>query len=87
MNSTPTIRAFVLSASVLALTVGSTFTQQTTGTPGSPSATTTIDGSISRLRPRRSQNNQSGCHKFQAVLAADRGAAEGRTQRLADYDR
>src|SRR5258708_27951156 len=44
MNSTPTIRAFVLSASILALTVGSTFAQQTTGTPGSPSATTTIDG-------------------------------------------
>ena len=44
MNSTPTIRALVLSASVLALTAGSTFAQQTTGTPGSPSATTTIDG-------------------------------------------
>jgi arylsulfatase A-like enzyme len=44
MNSTPTIRALVLSASVLALTTGPTFAQQTTGTPGSPSATTTIDG-------------------------------------------
>ena len=44
MNSTATIRALVLSASVLALTAGSTFAQQTTGTPGSPSATTTIDG-------------------------------------------
>ena len=44
MNSTPTIRALVLSASVLALTAGSTFAQQTSGTPGSPSATTTIDG-------------------------------------------
>jgi arylsulfatase len=44
MNSTPTIRALVLSASVLALTAGSTFAQQITGTPGSPSATTTIDG-------------------------------------------
>src|SRR6478736_5431048 len=44
MNSTPTIRALILSASVLALTAGSTFAQQTTGTPGSPSATTTIDG-------------------------------------------
>src|SRR6266481_621246 len=44
MNPTPTIRALVLSASVLALTAGSTFAQQTTGTPGSPSATTTIDG-------------------------------------------
>ena len=44
MNSTPTICALVLSASVLTLTAGSTFAQQTTGTPGSPSATTTIDG-------------------------------------------
>jgi hypothetical protein len=35
MNSTPTIRALVLSASVLALTAGSTFAQQITGTPGS----------------------------------------------------
>ena len=44
MKSTPTIRALALSASVLALTAGSTFAQQTTGTPGAPSATTTIDG-------------------------------------------
>ena len=44
MNSTPTIRALALSASVLALTAGSTFAQQITGTPGSPGATTTIDG-------------------------------------------
>jgi arylsulfatase A-like enzyme len=44
MNPTPIIRTLVLSASVLALTVGSTVAQQTTGTPGSPSATTTIDG-------------------------------------------
>ena len=54
MKSTFTIRALALSASVLALTAGSTLAQQTTGTPGSPSATTTIDGKISRLRPRRS---------------------------------
>src|SRR4051812_39024566 len=44
MSSTRTIRTLVLSASVLALTAGSTFAQQTSGTPGSPSATTTIDG-------------------------------------------
>ena len=44
MKSTLTIRALALSASVLALTTGSTFAQQITGTPGSPSATTTIDG-------------------------------------------
>ena len=34
----------MLSAAVLALTAGSTSAQQVTGTPGSPSATTTIDG-------------------------------------------
>jgi hypothetical protein len=44
MNSNPIIRALALSASVLALTTGSTFAQQFRGTPGSPSATTTIDG-------------------------------------------
>ena len=44
MNSTPIIRALALSVSVLALTAGSTSAQQITGTPGSPSATTTIDG-------------------------------------------
>src|SRR5262245_46548158 len=38
------IRALTLSTAVLALTVGATFAQQTTGTPGSPDATTTIDG-------------------------------------------
>src|SRR5258707_706233 len=44
MKSNATIRALVLSASVLALTAGSTFAQQTAGTPGAPDATTTIDG-------------------------------------------
>ena len=44
MNSMPTVHALVLSAAVLALTAGSTSAQQITGTPGSPSATTTIDG-------------------------------------------
>jgi len=53
MNATPIIRALVLSASVLALTVGSSFAQQITGTPGSPSATTTIDGKYLPPPPRR----------------------------------
>ncbi len=46
MISTLTLRALALalSVSVLALATGSTFAQQITGTPGSPSATTTIDG-------------------------------------------
>src|SRR5262245_28304594 len=39
------VAAFVLSASVLAaLAAGSALAQQTTGSPGSPDATTTIDG-------------------------------------------
>ena len=44
MNSKRIIHTLILSASALVLTAGSTFAQQTTGTPGSPSATTTIDG-------------------------------------------
>ena len=44
MIATLTLRALALSVSVLALATGSTFAQQITGTPGSPSATTTIDG-------------------------------------------
>ena len=44
MNITPTMRALVWSTSVLALTIGPTFAQQISGTPGSLSATTTIDG-------------------------------------------
>jgi hypothetical protein len=39
-----TAGTLVLSTSVLALTVGSALAQQTTGVPGSPNATTTIDG-------------------------------------------
>ena len=54
MKSTPTVRALALSASVLALTTGSTLAQQITGTPGSPSATTTIDGKYLPTRRRRS---------------------------------
>ena len=37
MNSTAIVRALIVSTSALALTVGSTSAQQTTGTPGSPS--------------------------------------------------
>ena len=88
MNSTPTIRALVLSASVLALTAGSTFAQQTTGTPGSPSATTTIDGKYLPNPPAPFGGTiNMDAQEFQTVLATDRGAAQGRAQRLADYDR
>ena len=88
MNSTPTIRALVLSASVLALTAGSTFAQQTTGTPGSPSATTTIDGKYLPPPPAPFGGTINlDAQGFQTVLAADRGAAQRCAQRLADHDR
>ena len=88
MNSTPTIRALALSASVLALTTGSTFAQQTTGTPGSPSATTTIDGKYLPNPPAPFGGTVNMDAKdFKTVLAADRGAAQGCAQRLADHDR
>jgi len=64
MNRTPTIRASALSASVLVLTTGSTFAQQITGTPGSPSATTTIDGKylgIVGCEARKYANDPVGC--------------------------
>ena len=44
MNVTSIFRASVMSVVVFALTAGPTFAQQTTGTPGAPDATTTIDG-------------------------------------------
>ena len=88
MNSTPTIRALVLSASVLALTVGSTFAQQTTGTPGSPERHDDDRRQVSSASARAvRRNDQSGCQRFQTVLAADRGAAQRCAQRLADHDR
>ena len=88
MNSTPTLRALVLAASVLALTVGSTFAQQITGTPGSPSATTTIDGKYLPPPPAPFGGTINlDAQEFQTVLAASRGAAQRCPQRLADHDR
>ena len=61
--------------------------QQTTGTPGTPDATTTIDGRVSSASARAIwRNDQSRFQKLQTILAADRGAAQRCAQRLADYD-
>ena len=88
MNPTPTIRALIFSAPVLALTVGSAVAQQTTGTPGSPSATTTIDGKYLPPPPAPFGGTINlDSKEFQAVLATDRGAAQRCPQRLANYDR
>ena len=88
MCATPAMRALALSVSVLALTAGSTFAQQITGTPGSPSATTTIDGRYLPPPPAPFGGTINlEAKDFQTVLAADRGAAQGRAQHPADHDR
>ena len=53
--------------------------QQTTGTPGSPSATTTIDGKQLPPPPLKFGGViKEDAHRFEAVLAAARRAAQGR---------
>ena len=62
--------------------------QQITGTPGSPNATTTIDGKyVPTPPPKFGGDDQPGRQKLQAVLAAARRAAQGRAQRAAHHDR
>ena len=62
--------------------------QQTTGTPGAPDATTTIDGNyLPPPPPRFGGTINLDAKGFQTVLATDRGAAQRCAQRLADYDR
>ena len=87
MNAIPIIRVLVASVSVLALTIGTVFAQQTSGTPGSPSATTTIDGKYLPSPPAPFGGTIGlDAQEFETVLAADRGAAEGSPQRRADHD-
>ena len=62
--------------------------QQITGTPGSPSATTTIDGKYLPPPPAPFGGVINlDAEEFQAVLAAHGRAAQGRAQRAADHDR
>ena len=62
--------------------------QQTTGTPGAPDATTTIDGNYIPPPPAPFGGTINlDATEFQTVLATDRGAAQRCAQRLADHDR
>ena len=81
--------ARAVSVAVLAaFTLGSSLAQQITGTPGSPSATTTIDGKYLPNPPAPFGGTINlNAKEFQTVLATDRGAAQGCAQRLADHDR
>ena len=77
--------AFAAIASVFATTG---LAQQIYGVPGSPSATTTIEGdqlpgAAAEVR-RQDRTHDEG---FEALLAGTRRAAEGCAQRAADHDR
>ena len=62
--------------------------QETTGTPGSPSATTTIDGKyLPTRRPQFGGEIELRRQGIQALVAAADRAAQGRAQRAADHDR
>ena len=82
------VRRLLAGCALMALTGLATFAQETTGTPGSPSATSTIDGkylpaSSSAVRRR----NQLGRHEFEALLASDGRSAERGAECVADPHR
>ena len=75
-------------AGVLALSCVSALAQQVTGAPGSPGATTTIDGK--QLPPPAPQFGgviKEKASESTALVAPARRAAKGRSQRAAHYDR
>ena len=80
--------ALALSAVMVMASIPSANAQQTTGTPGSPGATTTIDGRLSasataEVRPRDEPQRP----RVEALVAAARGPSQGRTEHPANLDR
>ena len=78
----------LLSASLL-LTLGTitALAQQITGTPGSPGATTTIDGKqLPPPDPKFGGVIKEKASESQALVGAARRAAKGRAQRAAHHD-
>ncbi len=64
------------------------YAQQTTGTPGSPDATTTISGKqLPPPAPKFGGVIKDDALQIETVVAAARGAAQGRSQHPADHDR
>ena len=79
-----------LSVSVLVIGTTASFVkaQQVTGTPGSPSATTTIDGKqLSAARSEIRRRDQGRRPAVEALVGAAHRAAEGRAERAADHHR
>jgi arylsulfatase len=75
------------SAATLLVISGVPGLAQTTGVPGSPSATTTIDGKYLPPPPAPFGGTINLDAKDSKPLAADCGAAQKCAQRLADHDR
>ena len=81
------MKRMLAGASLIALSCVSALAQQVTGVPGSPGATTTIDGK--QLPPPDSEirrGDQGESLGVDALVAAARRTAEGRAQRAAHHD-
>ena len=74
-------------AGFLALSCASALAQQVTGVPGSPGATTTIDGKqLPPPDPKFGGVIKEKASESTALVGAARRAAEGRAQRAAHHD-
>ena len=81
-------RAFVGASLLIGLGTTAALPQQVTGTRGSPSATTTIDGKqLPPPDPRFGGVIKGRCPAIEAVVATARGAAQERAKRIADHHR
>ena len=80
-------RSLLAGAGLLALSCVSALAQQVTGVPGSPGATTTIDGKqLPPPAPKFGGVIKDQSLGINVLVAAARRTAEGRAQRLAHYD-
>ena len=81
-------RSLFAATGLLALGCVPALAQQVTGTPGSPSATTTIDGKqLPPPDPKFGGVIKDGRAAVEALVGAARRAAEGRAERAADHHR
>ena len=82
------LRAFAIAFFSLAFGTTDARSQEITGTPGSPTATTTIDGTqLPPPDPAFGGVIKEKASEFDALVAAAHRAPEGRTERAAHHDR
>ena len=79
--------ALLAGAGLFALSCVSALAQQVTGVPGSPEATTTIDGNqLPPPDPKFGGVIKEKASESTALVGSPRRTAEGRAQRVAHYD-